>query len=220
VFKDDASVVDYGTGEVARKATTSKYYKDKLKSTITTKCHLNDYLGSLSNLSYEDIAGIKFPIIQIMGLSVHISVMQLKGKGVYTVEKVCSFCFPKSLYEIKAGKIEKLIDGLVVIEVSSDMVKFFLLFFNSLRYFQELVEELQRMFYEGQNDDEDEMERVADEGKKKKKKDDWRTEVVWDEEAEEDDEDEDEDEEDGGEDEGEVEVEDECEGEGEGEEYN
>lgn len=119
IFKDDEKISDGATGEVARKATKRKFYNDRLKSVLASKCHLNAFLESLLHISEEDIVNAVFPLVQIMGLEARISSLRLAGKKLYVVEDLYYFNFPRTLGQIKAGDLESLINGLALIEVST-----------------------------------------------------------------------------------------------------
>ncbi|KAL0093811.1 hypothetical protein F4703DRAFT_1831763, partial [Phycomyces blakesleeanus] len=88
-----------------KKSIVYKYYKCKLKSTVVTKCHKSGYIGFLGRLSDENVLRIMFSIIPIVVFDAHVSIIQLKSKGVYIVEEVCSFRYPKSFHEIKDRKL-------------------------------------------------------------------------------------------------------------------
>lgn len=79
ILRKDETVVDGATGEIARKATKAKLYTDRLKSVLTTKCHLNAFLKSLRYISEEDIINIQMPIVQVMGLEAKVSSLRLIG---------------------------------------------------------------------------------------------------------------------------------------------
>ncbi|KAI9251309.1 hypothetical protein EDC94DRAFT_622042 [Helicostylum pulchrum] len=55
ILREDKTAVDGATGEIARKATKTKLYADRLKSVLATKCHLNTFLKSLRYTSEGDI---------------------------------------------------------------------------------------------------------------------------------------------------------------------
>ncbi|KAL0137588.1 hypothetical protein V8B55DRAFT_1390105 [Mucor lusitanicus] len=116
VWKDDAAIFDGGTGEVARKATQSKLFSDRLKSVLVAKCHLNDFLNSATYLDKSTAAGVEFPIVQMIGLDAHLCTLRLDSKKSYVLEEVCAFPFPVSLLGIRSGGIEDLINGLLRIE--------------------------------------------------------------------------------------------------------
>ncbi|KAI7869263.1 uncharacterized protein EV154DRAFT_432016, partial [Mucor mucedo] len=117
VWKEDAAIFDGGTGEVAKKAATAKLYSDRLKSVMATKCHLNEFITSATYLKESIVTKVRLPVVQIMGLDAHLCTMRLKGKKSYALEEVCAFPFPVSLYGIRSGGIENLINGLSTIEV-------------------------------------------------------------------------------------------------------
>lgn len=58
------------------------------------------------------------PLIQIMGLSYFIYTMNIIDKKIYKIQRVASLNYPSTLREVKAGSIEKVLDGFAVAEVS------------------------------------------------------------------------------------------------------
>jgi hypothetical protein len=117
MIQDDENIVDSCTGEMAKKATVKKIYKDKLKSTIASKCHLNTFIMEVPYIRAQDVLLIKMPIIQVARFSGKLSVISLPKKKEYKLEDVSSFCFPKSLQQIQTGYLENLINFLSTIDV-------------------------------------------------------------------------------------------------------
>lgn len=117
MMQDDENVIDGCTGEITKKATVKKIYKDKLKSTIASKCHLNTFIKEIPYIRVQDIPFIKMPIIQVAGFNGKLSVMSLPKKKEYKMEDVYSFCFLKSLQQIRTGSLECLINFLSTIDV-------------------------------------------------------------------------------------------------------
>ncbi|KAL0075853.1 hypothetical protein J3Q64DRAFT_1372487 [Phycomyces blakesleeanus] len=66
VFKSDSEIIKCGTDEVAKK---------------------NGYIGFFGRLSDENVLRIMFSIIPIVVFDAHVSIIQLKSKGVYIVEE-------------------------------------------------------------------------------------------------------------------------------------
>ncbi|KAI9244390.1 hypothetical protein EDC94DRAFT_590799 [Helicostylum pulchrum] len=114
----DGTEFDLANGEIASVSgsTKSKYYKDALKLALSSKQHLNHILSSLPNITAEEIASIKLPIIQIMGLTVHISCLSVVDKNLYVLQDVYSFNYPKNIKEIKGGAIGRMMTGLLLID--------------------------------------------------------------------------------------------------------
>ncbi|KAI8068787.1 hypothetical protein BDF21DRAFT_454435 [Thamnidium elegans] len=94
VLNDDEMVVDGMTAEVAKTATKHKLYGDKLKSILASKRHINNFLKTVPYITAEDIKKLKFPIMQIMGMHVHVYVLRLPCRGIYVVDNEFSFSFP------------------------------------------------------------------------------------------------------------------------------
>ncbi|CAO3703905.1 unnamed protein product [Rhizopus stolonifer] len=162
ILRGDETVVNGATGEIARKATKAKLYSDRLKSVLTTKCHLNAFLKSLRFISEEDIINVCMPVVQVMGLEAKVSSLRLIGKKQYAMEDLHSFKFPRTSAQLKSGELESLINGLTLIE--------------------ELVNSLETKFNDGQTEKESSMDRILKETKKKKETilKEWLSDVTWD----------------------------------------
>ncbi|KAI9486430.1 MAG: hypothetical protein EXX96DRAFT_475522, partial [Benjaminiella poitrasii] len=117
VFNDKEVVVDGMTGEVAKTATKHKLYDAKLKSILASKWHINNFLETAPCITTEDIKKAKLPIIQIMGMDVHVYVLRLPCHRIYVVNNVFSFSFPCNMKPLRED-IEKLINGLSLVEES------------------------------------------------------------------------------------------------------
>jgi hypothetical protein len=76
----DENMVDDCTGEMAKKATIRKIYRDKLKSTIASKRHLNTFIKEIPYICTQDVLLIKMPIIQVADFSGKLSVISLPKK--------------------------------------------------------------------------------------------------------------------------------------------
>lgn len=63
IIQNDENIVDDCTGDMAKKATIKKIYKDKLKSIIASKCHINTCLKEVPYIRAQDVPLIKIPII-------------------------------------------------------------------------------------------------------------------------------------------------------------
>ncbi|CAO3652152.1 unnamed protein product [Mucor hiemalis] len=66
MIQNDENIVDSCTGEMAKKATEKKIYKDKLKSVIASKSHLNTFIKEVPYIRAQDVLLIKISIIQVM----------------------------------------------------------------------------------------------------------------------------------------------------------
>lgn len=106
--KDDNNI-DVLSGEVAsvRSTTKGKYYNDALKLCLASKQHLNHLLSLAPNITSKEICKIKLPMIQIMGMNCHISLINLVDKNVYVVQDVYSFKYPKTIKQVEEGGVEK-----------------------------------------------------------------------------------------------------------------
>ncbi|SAL97108.1 hypothetical protein [Absidia glauca] len=102
------------TGEFARTTTTneSKLFKDKLKSVLATKVHLNHILATMSYMPAQTIKSIKVPIIQIMGLNCYVYSLAIIDKGVYCLRDEGHFVYPGTLRQMKNGCMATMLEDL------------------------------------------------------------------------------------------------------------
>lgn len=82
----DENIVDGATAEAAKKATPKKLFMDKLKTVLGTKCHLNNFLGTIPFIPAKDIKSVVLPVIQIMGFDVQVYTLRLANRD-YTFYK-------------------------------------------------------------------------------------------------------------------------------------
>lgn len=120
IAEKDGTEVDVMNGEVASVSLSNrgKYYKDALKLALSAKQHLNTIISSLHSLTPKELPSIKLPIVQIMGMSCHISCINLIDKNVYVLQDVYTFNYPKTIKEIKEGAIDDIMTGFLLIDVS------------------------------------------------------------------------------------------------------
>lgn len=109
-------IVDGTTAEVAKKVTPNKLFMDKLKSVLGTKCHMNNFLGTIPFIPAREIKNVVFPIVQIMGFDVRVYTLQLANRGLYILQDHAFFSFPINYGSLKLG-LTKIINGLSCIEV-------------------------------------------------------------------------------------------------------
>ncbi|KAG1141383.1 hypothetical protein G6F37_007875 [Rhizopus arrhizus] len=120
IIKDiNTDKLDVATGEVAREAsiTFSKVNYDFLKSTLTTKAHLNAALKRMPYITPTRIKDVVVPMVQIMGLSCTLYGVNIVGKKVYTIQRICCFNYPSTERELKGDAIKKMIEGFAQMEL-------------------------------------------------------------------------------------------------------
>lgn len=115
VLPNDEVALEGCTGEIARRATVKKVFRDKLKSTIASKCHLNTILKEMTFIRGGDVKLVKIPILQIAGFDAKLSVLSLVKKKEYMLEEISSFSFPKSLYQLQNGTLEHMVNVLATV---------------------------------------------------------------------------------------------------------
>ncbi len=127
--------LDCCNGEFARRTATneSKLYYDKSKATLAAKCHLNHTITTALLLTPKIIPMITIPIIQIMDLSCHVC-LSLADKSLYVVQDIYQMNYPRTRCEIKSGPIQKLIDGLSLVEVNKRNISNTIIMLNSISF--------------------------------------------------------------------------------------
>lgn len=80
ILREDETVVDSATGEFARKATKAKLCTNRHKCVLTTKCHLDAFIESLTYISEEEITNVHMPSIQVMRLKAKVFALHLIEK--------------------------------------------------------------------------------------------------------------------------------------------
>jgi hypothetical protein len=133
VIKDiNTEELDITAGELARKSatTSSKIYRDFLKSTLTTKAHLNAALKRMPYITQVNIKNVVMPMIQVTGLCCIVYGMNVINRKVYSSQRLCTFYYPSTEREVKNGAIKTLLDGFASVEVNETS-------FTCLIYFRE-----------------------------------------------------------------------------------
>ncbi|ORZ04514.1 hypothetical protein BCR42DRAFT_398671 [Absidia repens] len=97
-------------------------YSDKLKSVLATKVLLNDILSKMKYLSSSNIKSIKLPMIQIMRLNYYVYAFWLLDHGVYCLQDVCNFEYPRAMKPLTIGCANNMIEDLAMLyEMVSDI---------------------------------------------------------------------------------------------------
>ena len=118
---NDEGSLEVGTGEFASALAinNTKLYKDKLKSILVSKAHLNNIIKNMKNATSAAIKSIKIPVVQIMGATCYVYSLSLVDKKVYCVQDVCSFVYPRSYLGIENGSLNDMLNGMAKIKVCS-----------------------------------------------------------------------------------------------------
>jgi hypothetical protein len=102
---DENTLYDVGVAEVARGSTKAKYFKDKAKTVITSKCYLNKLVNSMPFLPWKKISSDRIPFIHIMGFDAIIYTLSIKSKQTYTIQQLVVMPYPRILDHIKEGHV-------------------------------------------------------------------------------------------------------------------
>ncbi|KAG2217945.1 hypothetical protein INT45_008561 [Circinella minor] len=103
--------------------TTTKLYKDKLKSVFASKVHLNHIIQQMKYLPVNHIQTIQIPIIQILGMSCYIYSVSIVDKKVYCVQDVCNFVYPRTLPELADKGFEKMVSCIYKVKEMIDNIR-------------------------------------------------------------------------------------------------
>lgn len=114
-------IVDGMSGEISKKATNQKLYNNNLKSMLASNCHAINFLKSIPFVTTADVKKIRFPIIQTMGLDVHVYIIRLVHCGPYVLDDAFIFLFPSNLKSLRT-ETKRLSDGLCLVEVRSKYI--------------------------------------------------------------------------------------------------
>lgn len=118
LMKNEKYLMEGSTCEYAKKATSYKLFKDRLKLVISGKTYINEIISTCPYLTKEDILEIKAPFLQITGFRAVLSVIHLKDHGLYVVEDLVKFYFPTTKSHLKTGHLQKLIMAFSLIKVN------------------------------------------------------------------------------------------------------
>ncbi|KAG2208407.1 hypothetical protein INT45_006299 [Circinella minor] len=111
--------VESSISEFASQGTTTeaKFFNDKLKPALVTKCHLNKIIKSLPYIPESKISTIRMPIIHIMGVNCFIYSLSTIDKNIYCIQDVFDFSFPRTFGILRKKGIEEVIKGFKQIEL-------------------------------------------------------------------------------------------------------
>ncbi|ORZ25731.1 hypothetical protein BCR42DRAFT_315860 [Absidia repens] len=125
IIGDNNARIEAATGEFASASATtkSKLFADRLKSVLVSKVLLNHALSKMKHIPEDAIKTIRIPAIQVMGLSCCVYSLSLIDKGVYCLEHVCAFEYPRTIQQIKQGVLGTLIQGMVMMRDLEDAIE-------------------------------------------------------------------------------------------------
>ncbi|KAI9311957.1 hypothetical protein BX666DRAFT_1867052 [Dichotomocladium elegans] len=110
--------LEAATGEVIsqKHLSASKLYREKLKSVLSSKSHLNTLLARLRTIKAHEVKSIYIPIVQVMGLECTVYALSLVDKNLYLLQTVNVFLFPRTLTDLRSEGIEKILNGFAQVE--------------------------------------------------------------------------------------------------------
>ena len=108
---------NFATGEVAKDIWMSKFYKDKLKTVLSSKMDLNQFIESFPK-SYKNTLPAYIPFIIMADLEASVYVLYLGSNGLYIINEVTTISLPRTLFEVKQGGILSVVSSLNIVKVS------------------------------------------------------------------------------------------------------
>ncbi|KAI8887283.1 hypothetical protein K501DRAFT_330694 [Backusella circina FSU 941] len=108
---DERVMPDFATGEISKSVLKSKFYQDKLKTVLTSKMDLNQFVES-SLKFYADTPSIYIPFFIITELEATVCVLYLGSNGLYVINEVTTISLPTTSLEVKDGAVLSAISKL------------------------------------------------------------------------------------------------------------
>lgn len=114
-LNSEKTVPNLATGEIAKDIWKSKLYKDKLKTVLSSKMDLNQFVESFPN-SYKRSLPVYIPFIIMASLEATVYVLHLGSNGLYIINEVTNISLPRTLFEVKDGGISKVVSSLNIVK--------------------------------------------------------------------------------------------------------
>ncbi|KAI9483375.1 MAG: hypothetical protein EXX96DRAFT_557979, partial [Benjaminiella poitrasii] len=95
-------IPDFTTEEIAKDISKSKFYTDKLKTVLSSKMDLNQFIESFPK-SYENTLPIYISFFIIAEIEATVCVLYSGFNGLYIINKVTNISLPTTLLEVKDG---------------------------------------------------------------------------------------------------------------------
>ncbi|KAL7330651.1 hypothetical protein PS15p_205562 [Mucor circinelloides] len=112
----EKTVPNLATGEIAKNIWMSKLYKDKLKRVLSSKImNLTQFVESFPK-SYERTLPVYIPFIIVAALEAAVYALYLGSNGLYTINEVATISLPRTLFEVKDGRISKVVSSLNIVK--------------------------------------------------------------------------------------------------------
>ena len=122
-LNNEKMVPNLATGEIAKDIWMSKFYKDKLKTVLSSKMDLNQFVESFPK-SYKSTLPVYIPFIIMAALEATVYALYLGSNGLYIINEVATISLPRTLFEVKDGRISKVVSSLNIVKVSKHQVLF------------------------------------------------------------------------------------------------
>ncbi|KAG1158995.1 hypothetical protein G6F36_014114 [Rhizopus arrhizus] len=108
-------VPNLATGEIAKDIWKSKFYKDKLKTVLSSKMDLNQFVESFPK-SYVNTLPVYIPFIIMAELEATVYALYLGSNELYIINEVTTISLPRTLFEIKDGGISRVVSSLNIVK--------------------------------------------------------------------------------------------------------
>ncbi|KAG1168419.1 hypothetical protein G6F70_009124 [Rhizopus microsporus] len=114
-LNNEKMVPNLATGEIAKDIWMSKFYKDKLKTVLSSKMDLNQFVESFPK-SYKSTLPVYIPFIIMAALEATVYALYLGSNGLYIINEVATISLPRTLFEVKDGRISKVVSSLNIVK--------------------------------------------------------------------------------------------------------
>lgn len=114
-LNSEKTVPNLATGEIAKDIWKAKLYKDKLKTVLSSKMDLNQFVESFPH-SYNRSLPVHIPFIIMAALEATVYVLYLGANGLYIINEVTNISLPRTLFEVKDGGISKVVSSLNIVK--------------------------------------------------------------------------------------------------------
>lgn len=111
------------TGEIAKGIWMSKFYKDKLKTVLSSKMYLNQFVNSFPK-PYESTLPVFITFIIMAELEAAVYALCIGSNGLYIINEVTTISLSKTLFEVKDARISRVVSSLNIVKVSKHQVLF------------------------------------------------------------------------------------------------
>ncbi|KAG1467877.1 hypothetical protein G6F56_004165 [Rhizopus delemar] len=108
-------VPNLATGEIEKDIWMSKFYKYKLKTVLSSKMGLNQFVRSFPK-SYESTLPVYVPFIIMAELEATVYALYLGSNRLYIINEITTISLPRTLFEVKDERILSVVSNLNMVK--------------------------------------------------------------------------------------------------------